>query len=62
MKYIAYRVKDGTGKPGAVVCREFTDDEYAAAKTSRHVLGQVEIFESDTDPWDEAYRKIGIRK
>lgn len=56
MKYLAYRVYDAGRRPGAVVCREFTDEEHDAAKASKDVCGGVHVFEAATrdESWETA--------
>ena len=61
MKYLAYRVKDGHGSPGAVVCRPYTQDEAEEAQKAKVVcLGPV-TFDAEGNPWPQAYRALGVQ-
>ena len=63
MRYVTYRVRNGIGTPGAVVCRPHTDEETNAARNSPFVIpgGGPEVFETAGDPWPEAYRLLGVK-
>lgn len=64
MRYLAYRVVDGHGSPGAVVCRRFTREEALAAGQSPVVCRLAEPFDAATsvEAWQRAYAALGIRE